>query len=249
MDDRRKDIRNRIAKRRKFNDKPAGSTSWTEINNEEPYGIDSYNGYSEKDHPLFKKEYFFFKILASICLFLIVAVMFKHPSVRLDPARSFVTENMNKEFQFASISNWYESAFGKPIAFLPNDADTEPVDSNEEYAMPASAKITQNFETNGEGIILETSKGSKVEAVNEGVVIFAGEKEGIGKTVVIQHANKTESWYGQLKGIDVKLYEFVKKGNEVGQVTLSEDGSKGRFYLAIKENDAFVDPKKVISFE
>ncbi|MDQ7863254.1 hypothetical protein RCO48_26045 [Peribacillus frigoritolerans] len=149
------------------------------INNEEPYGIDSYNGYSEKDHPLFKKNIFSLKILASVCLFLIVAVMFKHPSVRLDPARSFVTENMNKEFQFASISNWYESAFGKPIAFLPNDADTEPVDSNEEYAMPASAKITQTFETNGEGIILETSKGSKVEAVNEGVVIFAGERRGL----------------------------------------------------------------------
>lgn len=63
MDDRRKDIRNRIAKRRKFNDKPAGSSSWTEINNEEPYGIDSYNGYSEKDHPLFKKEYFSLKSL------------------------------------------------------------------------------------------------------------------------------------------------------------------------------------------
>lgn len=61
MDDRRKDIRNRIAKRRKFNDKPAGNGSWTEINNEEPYGFDSFNGYSEKDHPLFKKEYFFLK--------------------------------------------------------------------------------------------------------------------------------------------------------------------------------------------
>ncbi|MGE6375567.1 peptidoglycan DD-metalloendopeptidase family protein [Peribacillus muralis] len=249
MDDRRKDIRNRIAKRRKFNDSPIENGSWTEINNDEPYGVDSFNGYSEKDHPLFRKEYFFFKILVSVCLFLVIAVMFKHPSAHLDPARSFVTENMSKEFQFASISNWYESAFGKPIAFLPKEADKETVDSKEGYAQPASAKITQTFETNGEGLILETSKGSKVEAINEGVVIFAGEKEGIGKTVVIQHANKSESWYGQLKEIDVKLYEIVKKGNEVGQVTVSEDGSKGRFYLAIKENDAFVNPKKVIEFE
>ncbi|WP_285765535.1 M23 family metallopeptidase [Peribacillus sp. SI8-4] len=249
MDDRRKDIRNRIAKRRKFNDNPVGNSSWTEINNDESYGVDSFNGYSEKDHPLFRKEYFFFKILVSVCLFLVIAVMFKHPSARLDPARSFVSENMSKEFQFASISNWYENAFGKPIAFLPKEAKKETVDSNEGYATPVSGKITQTFETNGEGIILETSKGSKVEAINEGVVIFAGEKEGIGKTVVIQHANHSESWYGQLKEIDVKMYEFVKKGNEVGQVTVSEDGSKGRFYLAIKENDAFVNPKKVIQFE
>jgi stage IV sporulation protein FA len=249
MDDRRKDIRNRIAKRRKVNDKPVVNSTWTEINNEEPFDFDSYNGYSDKDHPLFNKESFFFKILLSLCLFLVIAVMFKHPSARLDTARNFVKDNMSHEFEFASISTWYENAFGKPIAFLPTEQGTETVDSGEGYAMPASGKIAETFEANGEGIILETGKGSKVEAINEGVVIFAGEKEGIGKTVVIQHANKTESWYGQLEKIDVKLYDLVKKGNVVGQVTLSEDGSKGRFYLAIKENDAFVDPKKVISFE
>ena len=249
MDDRRKDIRNRIAKRRKVNDSPVVSSTWTEIDKENPYEIESYDGYSDKDHPLFKKEYFFFKILVSICLFLVVAVMFKHPSVRLDSARSFVTENMNQEFQFASVSSWYENTFGKPIAFLPAESNTETVESGEEYAMPVSGEITQTFEANGEGIIMETSIGSKVESINEGVVIFAGEKEGIGKTVVIQHANKSESWYGQLETIDVKLYDLVKKGKEVGQVTVSEDGSKGRFYLAIKENNAFVDPKKVISFD
>ena len=28
----------------------------------------------------------------------------------------------------------------------------------------------------------------------------------------------------------------IKKGMQIGQVTRSEDGSKGTFYLAIKEN-------------
>ena len=79
---------------------------------------------------------------------------------------------------------------------------------------------------------METGLGSKVEAINEGVVIFAGEKEGIGKTVVIQHANKSESWYGQLEKFDVKLYDLVKKGKEIGQVTVSEDGSKGSILLS-----------------
>ncbi|MGM9934099.1 MAG: peptidoglycan DD-metalloendopeptidase family protein [Clostridium sp.] len=156
---------------------------------------------------------------------------------------------MKQEFQFASVSTWYEKAFGKPIAFLPSKSETETADADDGYAMPASGKITQSFEKNGEGIILETSLGSKVEAINEGVVIFAGEKEDIGKTVVIQHANKSESWYGNLEKIDVHLYDMVKKGNEVGQVTVSEDSSKGSFYLAIKEHDKFVDPNKVISFE
>ena len=175
-DDRRKNIRDRIEKRRKINERRING-AWNYIDEHD----DDYASYStyekERNHPLFKKEYFFFKVLACDCLILVVAVIFKHPSQQLDPARNYVTSTMNQDFQFASISSWYESTFGKPIAFLPQkEAPTETV--NEPYALPASAKITQTFETNGEGIIVETGKGSKVEAINEGLVIFAGTKEG-----------------------------------------------------------------------
>lgn len=252
MKDRRKEIQNRIAKRRKMSEKRM-SDPWKHIDNEERYGFETtaYDGSSEKDHPLFKKEYFYFKALAALCLFLLIAVMFKHPSAKLDDARSFVQETMNKEFQFASVSNWYEDKFGKPIAFLPEESKSKT--GNEElanqYDLPVMGKITESFESNGEGIILETGADSKVEAMNEGVVIFAGKKDDLGKTVVIQHSDKSESWYGYLESVDVKLYESVKKGKEVGKVTKSEDGTKGSFYLAIKKDDAFIDPKKVIPFE
>ena len=110
-------------------------------------------------------------------------------------------------------------------------------------------RLRKRFETNGEGIIVETSKGSKVAAINEGRVMFAGMKEGIGKTIIIQHADKSESWYGQLASFDVALYDPVKKGAQIGEVTASENGATGTFYLAIKEKGVFVDPKQVISFE
>ena len=119
MDDRRKDIRDRIERRKKMNERKLNG-AWTYI--DDPDGDDnlSYSTYeTESEHPLFKKEYFFFKILASIVLFLIVAVIFKHPSQQLDTTRNYVTKTMNQDFQFASISSWYESTFGKPIAFLP----------------------------------------------------------------------------------------------------------------------------------
>ena len=188
------------------------------------------------------------KILVSICLFLVVAVMFKHPSVRLTRQKLC----HGKHEPRVPICYRFPVGMKMLLANLSHFYRLNPLLKRRirvKNAMPASGEITQTFEANGEGIILETSLGSKVEAINEGVVIFAGEKEGIGKTVVIQHANKSESWYGQLEKIDVKLYDLVKKGKEVGQVTVSEDGSKGRFYLAIKENDAFIDPKKVISFD
>lgn len=250
MKDRRKEIQNRIAKRRKMSEKRMND-SWMHLDN--GFETTAYDGSSEKDHPLFKKEYFYFKALAALCLFLLIAVMFKHPSAKLDDARSFVRETMNKEFQFASVSNWYEKKFGKPIAFLPEESKSKSKTENEElanqYDLPVMGKITESFESNGEGIILETGAESKVEAMNEGVVIFAGKKDDLGKTVVIQHSDKSESWYGQLASVDVKLYETVEKGKEIGKVTKSEDGTKGSFYLAVKKDDAFIDPKKVIPFE
>lgn len=222
--------------------------AWRHIDNHD----NGYNSYSfeesEHDHPLFKKEYFFFKLLAAIGLFLTVAVIYKNPSQQLDGVKHYVTRTMSQEIQFASISSWYESTFGKPIAFLPQQEKTkEAVD--QPYALPASGKITQTYKTNGNGIIVVTSKGAKVEAINDGIVTFAGTKDGLGKTIIIQHPNKSESWYGQLKSFDVDLYEPVKKGSQIGQVTGSEDGTKGTFYLAIKKDGIFVDPKKVISFE
>ncbi|RFU65861.1 M23 family metallopeptidase [Peribacillus glennii] len=252
MKDRRKEIQDRIAKRRKMNNKRMND-SWMNIETEDRYGFEStaYEGTSEKDHPLFKKEFFYFKALAALCLFLLIAVMFKHPSAKLDDARSFVQDAMNQEFQFASVSSWYEDKFGKPIAFLPEDTKSgaKKEELSNEYALPATAKITESFQSNGEGIILETGGEAKVEALNEGVVIFAGSKENLGKTIVIQHRDKTESWYGQLASVDVKLYESVKKGKEIGKVTKNDDENKGTFYLAIKKDDAFIDPKKVIPFE
>lgn len=248
MYDRRREIRDRIEKRRKMSGERRMNGAWTDIDHSEDEAT-IYSSYEpEQDHPLFKKEYFFLKLLAAICLFLLVAVIFKYPVQQLDGARTYVTKSMNQDFQFASVSSWYESTFGKPIAFLPQKEEAiETVD--EPYALPASAKITQTFETNGEGIIVETSKGSKVAAINEGRVMFAGMKEGIGKTIIIQHVDKSESWYGQLASFDVALYDSVKKGAQIGEVTASENGATGTFYLAIKEKGVFVDPKQVISFE
>lgn len=250
MKDRRKEIQNRIAKRRKMNEKKVDHT-WTHINNEEEYGFETTASYEKEEHPLFKKEYFYFKLLASLCLFLVVGVMFKHPSDKLDEPRAFVNEAMDQEFQFASVTTWYEDKFGKPIAFLPEDSAAKGgrEELNNQNGVPVSGKITESFESNGAGIMIETGPGSKVESMNDGVVIFAGSKEELGKTVVIQHSDKSESWYGHLDSVDVKLYETVKKKKEIGKVKTSEDGTKGSFYLAIKKGDAFIDPKKVIPFD
>ena len=118
-----------------------------------------------------------------------------------------------------------------------------------QYALPASGKILEEFGENGERITIEIGKDAPIEAMNEGLVIFVGQKEGFGNTVVIQHADKSESWYGNLSEINVTLYEYIEKGTPVGKATVPENGTNGSFYFAIKEGEKFVDPVQVIQFE
>ncbi|HJV31861.1 MAG TPA: M23 family metallopeptidase, partial [Bacillales bacterium] len=154
---------------------------------------------------------------------------------------------------FATVTNWYEDKFGKPLALLPFNEKKQPAEkvSEQEYAVPASGRVVENFVKNGQGVMIETGKGTQVKAINEGMVKFAGNWEGLGKTVIIQHADKTESWYGDLEEIKVNSYEYIEKGKEVGTVSASnsEDKTKGSYYFAFKKGDNFIDPIQVIHFE
>jgi stage IV sporulation protein FA len=254
MGNRADEIRKRIARRKRQRQihYQQPRQVFLEYTDEEKYGgqsVITYDGYSSRDsHPLFHKEIFLLKTFLSVCLVLITAILFKNSSADLEPARNFVKSAMEQEFQFAAVSNWYEKQFGKPLALLPKE---EKQNSGEgmHYAVPASGKVLENFAANGQGVMVETGKEAAVEAMNEGIVIFAGTKDKLGKTVVIQHADGTESWYGNLGTISVKLYDFVEMGKTVGKAMNNADNTKGIFYFAIKQGDRFIDPIQVISFE
>jgi stage IV sporulation protein FA len=255
------EIRRRIAKRKKSR----GSTQttvatkkpmfWAE--DEERYGFDRISSYEggpdEGTHPLFNKEVFVFKILASVCLVLIVGILFKNDNPTFQKARDVVQTTMENNFQFAVVSDWYESKFGKPLALLPFSEKKEPKNTvatgSTQYALPASGRIIEDFAHNGQGIMIETGKDAYVEALNEGIITFAGVKEGFGNTVILQHSDETETWYGNLKTIDVSLWTFIEKGTKLGLATNTDDGLKSSFYLAVKKENDFIDPIQVIRFE
>jgi stage IV sporulation protein FA len=256
MNRRAHEIRKQIEKRRKArqNRYEAQRQAIWDLTDEERYGqpVVTYDRYSleESSHPLFPKETFIFKTLLSACLVLVTAILFKNPADSLEPARQFVKNTMEQEFQFAAVSKWYEKQFGEPLAFLAPKPESETKTAGKQYAVPASGRVLESFQKNGQGVMIETTSNAKVEAMNEGIVTFAGTKEKLGKTVIIQHADGSESWYGNLGTISVKLYDFVETGKPIGTAMAStDDQTKGVFYFAIKKGDHFIDPIQVISFE
>lgn len=258
MRSRADEIRRRIEKRKREREKvskqPSDRFLWME--EEEKHGFDKISSFEggpeEGGYPLFKKEVFLFKILASACLVLIVAIIFQNDGKYFEPFKEVVQSALEQDFQFAAVSEWYEDKFGKPLALLPFSNDKKEPDSEQiepEYALPAAGRILQEFEANGQSITIETEKGETVSAMKEGVVRFIGEKEGFGKTVIIQHSDKSESWYGNLHSIDADLYQFIEKGASVGTASDSSDDTKGSFTFAIKKGEDFIDPIQVIKFE
>ncbi|MBS4173695.1 M23 family metallopeptidase [Bacillus sp. FJAT-49736] len=205
---------------------------------------------ADRVHPLWNKEMFLFKILASALLVLAVAIIFKSQSGVFHDARNMVNQVMEKEFQFAAVSDWYEKKFGKPLAFLPiQKKDNQKNNVKPEYDLAASGKVLTNFSSDGRGVMIETKNNEAVKSMDSGRIVYAGKKDELGNTVIIQHSDKTESWYGNLKAINVKVYQEVAAGTKLGTVSSKDDGTRGEFYFAIKKGETFIDPIQVIKFE
>ncbi|KMY56222.1 hypothetical protein AC623_13930 [Bacillus sp. FJAT-27231] len=205
----------------------------------------------EELHPLFSWERFLFKWLAGAALVLSTAILFQHPSPILDDGREWMEKTMEKEFPFSKAAEWYENALGEPLPFTidgwkeKEDSPSQPA----EIALPAAGRIVEDFQTNGQGILVETGPAEEVKAIKGGTVIFVGEKEGLGKTVILQHSDNSESWYGHLSDSSVQQYQRVKAGSTLAKAEAGEDAAGGQFYLAIKRDNVFIDPNEVVPFE
>lgn len=202
-------------------------------------------------HPLWKKEVFLMKILGAAILFFSISILYQSPNKNLEKVKIGIEEALSKEFQFAVVADWYEDTFGKPLALYPivNQPQKQNVKEPTHYAMPANGKVLEPFSDDNQGIVIETGAGAKVEAISDGTVIFAGKRDDLGSTVIIQHPDYSESWYGNLEEISVKPREKVTGGNIVGTVSSGKSDDTGQFYFAIKQQNDFIDPIQVMKIE
>lgn len=260
MSHRADDIRKRIAKRKKDRGESQPIYEGVKktslfLSDEERYGSNSFPTYeagpgnNNGSHPLFQADVFMFKLLLSACLVLVTAIIFKDDSLVFQEAKSVVQSTMEEEFQFTAVSTWYREQFGEPLALFQPKEDTKTelaVDTNQ-FSVPASGRVLESFQDNGQGIMVETESPS-VEAMEEGIIVEMAEKSDTGLTIVLQHADGTKSWYGNLNEVDVDLYAFVKKGTELAKIKTTEN-EKGTYYFAIKKGDSFIDPIQVMSFD
>lgn len=197
-----------------------------------------------------RERRFFWQLISSVFLFVITFLIFQAKSPAIHPAEQFMSEVITRDFNFTGLSDWYKQYVGNAPAVLPAffDDPQETTDkTNLGYMAPVKGKIVWPFDEKRKGIVIRTAEKAEVVAATDGWVTFAGHKEGLGNTIIIQHTNGRETWYGWLQKMNVNEKDWVKRGQRIGDVAQTKGQSL--VYFALKKDEQFINPTGVISFE
>lgn len=185
------------------------------------------------------------KWIATLLLFALTVIVFQWESPVTDPLKHFTVKVMTQEFQFDQFKAQIENWMGTSPAILPAFFSGEKV----KWVPPIQGKLIFPFNEKRKGVILQAKQGEKVLSASEGWVIFVGNKEGLGKVVMVKHAGGTETWYGWLKQTLVREGDWIEAGKPVGQAQDENENQGPYVYFAMRKQGEFINPAGVISFD
>lgn len=148
--------------------------------------------------------------------------------------KEFYKQVYETNFSFAYVNNVYKNLFGSPIPF--SEFLKEPVQPTFKEKL-----VYKEQKTYKEGVALTVENQYLVPVKNSGLVVFIGQKDGYGKTVIVQQMDGIDLWYGGLGEINVKLYDYIEEGSLLGEV------EKQTLYLVFKKEGTLLDYKEYLS--
>lgn len=197
------------------------------------------------------------KAQAAGAAFLFAAVwalfQWEHPAV--ERGQAFVRAALTQELRTEDVYAWYEARFGELPSFLPAwervspEAERVGADVGRAYVAPVAGRIVEPFGgvRSGAGVVVRTS-GSSVASMDAGLVVYAGETQETGQTIVVRHPGGLETVYGYLGEIAVAKDDWVEAGATIGFVRpASEEEPGGLMYFAVKKGNSFIDPSDVVA--
>lgn len=160
------------------------------------------------------------KFLITVILTLVVLIGLKS---NLEFKTNFYKKVFEDHFSFVTVNEWYKKYFGTSLPFQ---------DLWKEKTKPVFAENLKysNQSMYQDGVALTVEDNYLVPILDGGMVVFIGEKENYGTVVIIEQVDGMEVWYGNLSNVSVKLYDYVEKGNLLGEV----DGNT--LYLVFKKD-------------
>ena len=164
-----------------------------------------------------------------VVLFLILAILSKSNQTYKDLIVSNIYE---KNISFAKIKKMYNKYLGG-ITPLDKAVEKEITVFNEKLSY-------ENESIYHDGVKLEVDNNYLVPILEEGMVIFIGEKDNYGNVVIIEGIDGVDIWYGNMAKTTIKLYDYVEKGAYLGTT------KDNILYLAYQKDGKFLNYKEYL---
>lgn len=159
-------------------------------------------------------------LLIVFILFLLIINKYNH-ALTLE----FKNDLFNKSFNFIKVNKISQKVLGKDVFYYQNNND-------------ASLVLSSNYDSNSkekyfDGEKMDVSTNLPIGSISSGVVVYIGNKDNYGNTIIIQGVDGYNIWYGNIKDVNVGLYDYIEKQNLIG-------AADGDFvYLLIEKNNKY----------
>ena len=129
---------------------------------------------------------------------------------------------LEDSLEFTKISELYQHIFGDVDITKKDNPDSEVVFGDVTYT---------NIEPFKNGVKLTVDMNEAISVITSGIVVFIGEKEDLGNTIIIQGNDGVDIWYSNITENDIKVYDYVEAGSILGSsnseniyITINKDG-------------------------
>lgn len=68
---------------------------------------------------------------------------------------------------------------------------------------------------------VNVSEGEGIEVMTSGIIVYSGDKDNLGNTIIIQGNDGVDIWYSNVSLNGFSLYDYVSKGDIIG-ISLSD---------------------------
>ncbi len=115
----------------------------------------------------------------------------------------------------------------------------------EEFVWPLKGKVISHFgdrkdERYSRGICIEASVGDTAHASRSGKVVFADAMPGYGNTIILDHQDGYFSFYSHNAALNVKLGDFVMKGEPLA--VIGSQGDQAFLHFEIRKHNVGDNP-------
>lgn len=166
------------------------------------------------------------KILLTIIVFLIGMII-----VKVNPTSKVILQKniYEKSIKFTKFKELYKKYFGNILSLENIIYEEQPVfQENITYFDESIYK---------DGVALTVQNNYMVPSLDNGIVVYIGDKEGYGQTIIIEQENGIDVFYSNITTDNIKLYDYIEKGEYIGQVKTD------KLYLIFQKNGVALNYK------